>query len=247
MTGETKIPEQGLQDLVGRLRENGGENLLSVVLYGSAVSGGFNPYSNLNLLCVIRDASFAALEKLAPALTWWSQQKQRLPLLMTPLELQRSADVFAIELMDMKANYRMLHGEDMLRGLEIPMHLHRAQLEYELREKLILLRQHLLLASGNDAKTWDLLARALPSFATLFRHALMAAGQPAPSGKREGIEALAKVLQFDAAPFLQVLEARDGSADPKKLNLRETASRYLAGVEQVTAAVDRILDPGQAG
>ena len=70
---------------------------------------------------------------------------------MTRDELERSADVFTIELLDMQQHHRVLFGEDVLKGLQIPMDLHRVQVEYELREKLILLRQHILLAAGNDS------------------------------------------------------------------------------------------------
>ena len=66
------------------------------------------------------------------------------------------------------------------RALSIPANLHRVQVEYELREKLALLRQHLLLASGNDSRLWDLLLRSVSSFATLFRHALIVLGSRLP-------------------------------------------------------------------
>jgi hypothetical protein len=242
MTDNTKVPVKGLQDFVAKLREAAGDNLVSVVLYGSAVSGGFDQYSDLNLLCVLRDLSYPALERLSPAITWWSKQKQRMPLLTTPGELERCTDVFAIEFLDMKANYQVLHGEDVLRDLQVPTQLLRAELEYELREKLILLRQHLLAAGGDDGKMWHLLVRSLPSFTTLFRHTLMVAGQPVPVGKRESVEAAAKLVGFDPGGFLQVLDIRERNADPRKLNLRDTAVHYLAAVEQVTAAVDRMLD-----
>ena len=58
---------------------------------------------------------------------------------MTRQELERSTDVFTIELLDMQQHHRVLFGEDVVQGLQIPMHLHRVQVEYELREKLILL------------------------------------------------------------------------------------------------------------
>ncbi len=44
----------------------------------------------------------------------------------------------------MKQRNRVLYGEDVLSTLNVPMTLHRSQLEYELREKLFLLRQHLV-------------------------------------------------------------------------------------------------------
>ena len=62
------IPEKKLHDFVGRLQAAAGKNLESVVLFGSAVAGDFHPeFSNLNLFCVVRDGSFAALQALAPA------------------------------------------------------------------------------------------------------------------------------------------------------------------------------------
>jgi hypothetical protein len=122
------------------------------------------------------------------------------------------------------------------------MHLHRAQLEYELREKLILLRQGLLLAADDKQRTWDLLLRSLPSFATLFRHALIAQGQPVPATRREAVRALAGNLGWDASSFEQILDVREGRADSSQFEVGKVAAEYLAAVERVTAAVDRMLD-----
>lgn len=230
------------------MREAAGENLQSVILYGSAADGEFHPqYSNVNLLCVLRETSFPALKAVAPAVEWWMRQKHPLPLLLTRQELERSADVFSIELLDMQQRHRVLHGEDVLQGLKIPMHFHRAQLEYELRQKTILLRQRLLLVSGNKNRLWDLLLGSLSTFATLFRHALVAMGDTAPRSKREGIEALAVRIQLDASAFLQLLDIREMKADRKQLDVTDVASRYLTAVQQVTAAVDTMLDSTEPG
>jgi len=237
------IHARKLEEFVRRLREAAGSNLHSVILYGSAVSGDFDPQlSDLNLMCVLRQSSYKALEDLSPAIAWWNRQKQRAPLLLTCEDLQHSADVFAIEFTDMRARYRVLFGEDVLKSLHIPMHLHRAQLEYELREKLILLRQRLVFLAGDDRETCDLLLHSLPSFATLFRHALIAEAQPVPATRRQTIQALAARLQFDASAFYELLDVREHRQDPKKLDVRHVAARYLAAVEHVTAAVDKMLD-----
>ena len=183
---DAMIPDKKLEEFVRRMREAAGANLESVILYGSAVAGDFHPeFSNLNLFCVLRDSSFADLQALAPVARWWEGQKQPPPLIMTRHELERSNDVFTIELLDMQQHHRVLFGEDVLLGLHIPVDLHRVQVEYELREKLILLRQQLLLSSGNNRRLWELLVRSVSSFVTLFRHALIVLGQAAPVGKRE--------------------------------------------------------------
>ena len=242
------VPEKKINDFVSRLRAAAGANLESVILFGSAVAGDFHPeFSNLNLFCVIRDNSFAALQALAPAVKWWDAQKQPPPLFMTRDEIARSTDVFTIELIDMQQHHRIVFGADVLQGLSIPANLHRVQVEYELREKLALLRQYLLLASGSDSRLWELLLRSVSSFTTLFRHALIVLGHDAPVGKREAVQALSKQIGFDASGILQVLDVRERKSDRKKFDVADVFSRYLAALEQVTAAVDRILDSGAVG
>ena len=231
--------EQQIDEFVKRFRQAGGPNIESIILFGSAVSGDFHPgLSNLNLFCVLRDTSFTALQALTPAAKWWDGQKQPPPLCMSRPELERTTDVFTIELLDMQQHHRVLFGEDVVKDLTIPMDLHRVQVEYELREKLVLLRQHILLSSEHESRLWDLLQRSAPSLTTLFRHALIALGDSAQHTRRDALQILAQRLSFDASAFAQVIDAREGHLDRKKVQVRDLAGRYLAAVEKVAAAVD---------
>src|SRR5258708_16517734 len=109
------VPEKMINDFVCRLRTAAGANLESVILFGSAVAGDFHPeFSNVNLFCVIRDSSFAALQALVPAVKWCDSQKQPPPLFMTRDEIARSGDVFTIELIDMQQPHPVLFGEDVV-------------------------------------------------------------------------------------------------------------------------------------
>ena len=242
------VPEDKMTEFVKRAREAVGANLEAMILFGSAASGDFHPgLSDVNLFCVLRESSFAALQSLAPAVKWWVEQKQPPPLCMTRHELTRSADVFTIELLDMVQHHRVLYGEDVLQGLHISTHLHRVQVEYELREKLVLFRQHLLVAADNNSRLWDVLVHSVPSFATLFRHALIALGSNSSHGRREAVEALSKQAGFDPSAILQVIDVRERKADTKKLDVKDLCSRYLAAIEKVTVAVDQALDTEAAG
>lgn len=237
------VPEKQIDEFVGRMRQAAGENLQSVILFGSAVSGEFHPeFSNVNLLCVVREASYATLSALAPVVEWWTRQKRHVPLLLTGEELQCSADVFSIELLDMQQRHRVLFGADVLAGLTIPMRFHRVQLEYELREKTILLRERLLVAGRDKKLLWELMLSSQATFATLFRHSLIALGETPPGSKRETIQILAKRIQFDPSAFAQLLDIREGKAEQRRFDPADVFARYLAAIQQVTAAVDRMLD-----
>jgi len=237
------VPESKIDEFVLRLRTAAGENLASVILYGSAVTGDFHAkFSNLNLLCVVRDSSFAALQAATPVVKWWARQKQTPPIVMTVNELQRSADTFAIELMDMQQHHRVLFGEDPLLGLQIAAPAHRMQVKYELREKLILLRQQAMLAADSQRQLWQLLLRSLPSILTLFRHALMVMGHPAPAGRREVAQSWARHPGLDTSVIGQLLDVRERKAEKRNMNVHELCARYLALTEQITVAVDQRTD-----
>ena len=165
---------------------------------------------------------------------------------MTRHELARSTDVFTIELLDMVQHHRVLFGEDVLAGLHIPMHLHRVQVEYELREKLLLLRQHLVAAEG-DTQLWGVLLHSVPSFATLFRHALIALGKDSPAGRREAIRELSRTVEFDASALQAVLDVREHKVEAKKLNVMELCAGYVGAVEKVASAVDKALEAKYQG
>jgi predicted nucleotidyltransferase len=238
------VPEKLMSEFVERMRAAAGTNLRAVILYGSAAAGDYvSDHSDVNLLCVLGETSFAALKALAPEVEWWGKQKHRPPLLMSVEEMRRSADVFSIEFLDMRRHYRVLWGEDFLEALEIPMRWHRAQVEYELREKTIFLRQRLLAVSGNDDGKWELLLRSLSAFGTLFRHALIATGGAGAGSKREAAAALAGKLGIDASVFNELLDIRERKQDKKSANVDDIFARYLRLVEQVTASVDKMLDP----
>jgi hypothetical protein len=243
------MDEKKLNELVRRAREAAGENLQAVILFGSAASGDYDAkFSDLNVFCVLRDTSARSLRAFAPTAQWWARQKQPPPLVMTREELESSSDVFAIELLDMQQHHRVLFGDDVLQGLRVPLDLHRLQVEYELREKTVVLRQQFLLAAASDRRCWELMLRSLPSFITLFRHALIALGGPAVSGRRDAMRDAMKELAartgVDLSTALQLLDIRQGKAKRGDFDVHDLFARHLAAIAQVAEVVDKIPSGG---
>src|ERR1700730_1021205 len=134
--------DQKLDEFVQKLKSSAAGNLKAVALYGSAVTGEFHAeHSDLNLLCILEQAGAARIMALHAAVRWWLRQGHRAPQAFTLEELARSADIFAIELLDMKTHHRMLHGDDVLAGIAVPLHYHAIQVERELRTDWLRLRQ----------------------------------------------------------------------------------------------------------
>jgi predicted nucleotidyltransferase len=231
-----------LGQLVEKLKAAAGTNLQTVVLYGSAAGGEFQAgHSDLNVLCVLGRLEAAELEKLNPAAGWWTRKGHPAPLLFTLEELRRSADVFAIELLDMQASRRVLFGEDSLATLHVPMSLHGQQVERELRTNLIRLRQNYLAAPRNNTTLRKLMTASVSTFTTLFRHALIALGEQPPQPKRDLVDRLASLLTFDVSGFHAVLALREGRRRESEVDVLATFKAYLAAVTRVVDEVDRRL------
>ncbi len=231
-----------LQELVERLRAAFGDGLQSVILYGSAAGGDYLPgHSDMNVLCILREVGVPELEKSRPVAEWWRKKKQPTPLLLAFDELDRARDAFPIEFLDLIEQHRVLYGEDRVKDLVIEPRYLRAQLEYELRAKLLRLRARYAAVAPNPELVVRMMVEALPNFAALFRHALRVSGQAAPVTKADVFRDAGQHFGFDAQPFLTTLEVRQGHRKAKSLDARATFSAYLAGVARMTAAVDGLL------
>lgn len=240
---EVVLMEAKLSELVNRLKSAAGDNVKAVVLYGSAVSGEFHAaHSDLNTLCIVERAGAADLERLHPVAEWWIKERNPAPLLFTMEELRRSADIFAIELVDIKRHHRMLLGADFLDGFDVPMRLHGLQVERELRTGWLRLRQAVLAAPHQKKMHLGIMLESVAAFCTLFRHAMLAVGQAMPGNKRESVDAVAGLSGGNPAGFHTILDLRHGKRKEKEVDIEATLATYLEFVEVVTNEVDRRLD-----
>jgi hypothetical protein len=235
--------EAKLAEFVKRLKDGGRANLKAVVLYGSAVTGEFREgASDLNTLCLVGRASTEDLENLHQAAEWWTKQGNHPPLIFTHDELLRSADVFAIELLDMKQSHRILFGDDFFTNLEVPLRQHRLQVERELRTNWLRLRQTVLAAPLSHKAHLAIMAQSVSAFCALFRHALFALGQPLPVTKREAVSTIAAYTGANPAGFHAILDLREGTKTPGAIDIEGSLNAYVEFVEVVTGEVDRRLD-----
>jgi len=232
-----------LDEFVQKLKAAAADNLKAVILYGSAATDEFHAkHSDLNILCLVKQADAAHLEALHSAVEWWVRRDQRPPLVFTLDELQRSADIFTVELLDMKSRHRVLYGENVLAEISVPLHYHAIQVERELRADWLRLREAILTAPKKPKAYLELMAASFSSFAALFRHALLALGEAPAETKREAIDRIAKFAGADPAGFQTILGIREGKVRGRDIDTEKTLNQYFAFVEAVTEKFDRQLD-----
>jgi hypothetical protein len=233
--------DKRLDQLVEKLTQAFGERLVSVVLYGSAAAGDHHAgYSDFNVLCVLGEISPRELAAAAAPFRWWREQGSPAPLLLTEHELATSADCFSIEFHDMQSHHRLLFGKDVITPLVVENSFYRAQVEHDLRAKLLRLRQK---ACGMMADQ-DLLRRMLldsvSTFCVLFRHALELHGVHAPPQKREVLRLAVERFGIDPAPLAKLLDVREAIVKPKQMDPLAVLPAYLRAIETVIDGVDRL-------
>lgn len=232
-----------LDEFVEKLKTAASGNLRAVVLYGSAATDEFHAkHSDLNLLCVLNQAGPAQLAALHAPVDWWTRHGRRAPLLFTLDELSRSADIFTIELLDMKARHRILYGENVLEQISVPTHYHAIQVERELRTNWVRLRQAILAAPDKPKVHLEVMLASFSAFVALFRHALIALGDVPSKSRREAIDRIAEFSGADPAGFLTALGIREGKLRERDVDATETLNKYFQFVEAVTDKFDRALE-----
>src|SRR5258708_5052178 len=199
-----------LNQLLEKLTKALGDRLVSVVLYCSAVIGDHHEaFSDLNVLCVLQQVTARELADAEPVFRWWREKKNPAPLLLSEHEVQTCTDCFAIEFHDIKNQHRILQGKDVISNLVVDGAFYRAQVEHELRAKLLRLRQKAAGALSDPEVLRRLLADSLSTFCVLFRHALILHGVAVEGMKRDIIQQAEQTFRIDPLPFTKLLDLRE--------------------------------------
>ena len=231
-----------LQSFTQEIRDLYGDDLIAVILYGSAVGPEWVPgVSDLNVLIVLREVGPDQLARAAKSMPRW--QKSRInPLFLDPEYIESSLDSFPIEFLEMKEHHRVLWGEDPLEGLEVSQENLRLQCEQELKGKWLRLRQAYLEAGGEPKHLRRLLISSLSSFVVIMGMLLRLKGFIPPP--REFLETLAQVeetfgLELDS--FRRTYQLKQGYASLSRGELLSLFAQYLEEVRRLAQAADRLF------
>jgi predicted nucleotidyltransferase len=237
------VAQEAFNNLVGDLKATHGDNLASVVLYGSAAAGDFvRQQSDYNILIALHRITPEDLRAAQAPTREWQRLGHPLPVYFTFAELRDAADVFPIEFHEMERARVVLYGRDPFETLRISDVNLRHQTEYELRSKLLQLRRLYIPNSVSAGRLQDLMRESVRSFATLFAPVLLLHNEQPPVLKQEIVGATVRLLGLDARTFAR-LSALPPSAEEVALEEGEADvlfASYLSQVERVIEAVDRL-------
>ncbi len=198
--------DRAVADLKGRL----GENLHSLVLYGSAARPDGAKPADLNLLIVLEESTPEAHAAIGKAIRDKGPIES---LILGRRHLARSAQAFAVKFLSIRRHRRVLHGADPLADLAVPEELGRFLAEQAVRN-LHLRMTHAYVASGQDRRRYArLLVEAVPALFTDLSEALRQAGIEVPEGFPARIPLFTTTFDQDASALLEILALKASPRD----------------------------------
>lgn len=234
--------EQTVRGFTREVRDLYGEEVISVILYGSAVGPDYVVgVSDLNLLVIFREVGPEQLAKGFKRVKSW--QKARInPLFLDLPYIESSVDAFPIEFLEMKEQHRLLWGENPLEELQVSQENLRLQCEQELKGKWLRLRQAYLETEGNPKPLQQLLLTSLSSFDAVLGALLRLKGFAAPPQEfLEVITQVEGVFALELEGFRAIYQLKQGGQKPGKAALNALFARYLHEVRRLARAADGLL------
>lgn len=239
----SKIPKQPddiFQQVVDDFKKAYSDDLISIILYGSAARGEYvYKKSDINFLIILSESGIQRLRSALKLIPRWQKRRVATPLMLTESYIQSALDSFPIEFLTMKQHYRVVYGRDVLAGINIQTEHLRLQCERELRGKLLHLREGYLNTQGKAQKIKELIRSSLPAFASLFSALLHLKNIEAPALKHQLFAKTAEVFGLDETLFKKILTFKVDNIKLNTLQLNQLLEDFIEQIHRLIQLVDQ--------
>jgi predicted nucleotidyltransferase len=242
MSSITEKIEQTIKQFSEDIQKAFGNEVISIILYGSAVSEEFIPKkSDLNFLVVLTAKGIDQIDRVHKLFHKWTKKRIALPLFLTREYIQASTDSYPIEFFNMQCCYKLIHGEDVLKDLSLKKEDIRLQCERELKGKLLQLRQAFILTKGQPSALKALIGQSIVTFTSIFRALLFLRGKEIPKEKQEVILAACREFtEIEEGLFSELLDIKNTGKKGSKEQLKTHVQNYIAQIQALSESVDQM-------
>ena len=218
-----------------------GEELVSVILYGSAASGDYIAgKSDINFMIVLSEKGIDSLDRTFDLIAKWKKRNVATPLFVTEAYVRTSLDVFPIEYLNFQNSYKLVYGKDILKDLSFDREFLRMQCEKEVKGKLLLLREAFLESQGKAKYLQQLIAQSIGAFVAIFNGLLHLKGNELPRQKREIIREVCQAFDMDSALFEKLLDVKEKRVKLSGTEITNLFKAYLKEVQKLWKIVDTL-------
>lgn len=204
----TTVDDQ-LKDFVRAAQTALGDDLLSMVLFGSAAEGRLRPTSDVNVLLLLKRFDRARIDELREPLRLAHAAIRLAPMFILQDELEPASRAFAVKFREIKRRHVVLHGTDPFATIEVSRVSSVLRLRQELLNLTLRLRQTYMLRSLREEQLVFAIAEAAGPLRAAAATLIELRGDP-PLPPKEALEKLAQELRpADDGLLARVSRARE--------------------------------------
>ncbi len=211
----------------------------SMYLVGSVLTEDYQEKTaKIDSVIVLQKMDLAFLDILAPLGNKYGKQGFAAPLIMDPVYICNSVDVFPLEFFNFKLVHHTLYGEDLFARLEINKQELRYQCERELKGKLIWLHRIYVSAMGDRKVLADDIVRHFDGYLPLFRGILHLLGQAPAAGLKGALDQLFKAAGAETEVFEEIYAIKRNQVQPSKEEIVQLFEKFYRATEKLAEVVD---------
>ena len=231
MAKNPKDPKTIFPEITDDYKALFGDDLVSIILYGSATGKDFRPgTSDINLMIVLTEDGIDDVDRSFEVVGKWRKRGVAVPLFLTEVYIKSSLDVFPIEYLNFQRNHVQVFGKDILEDMKFNPEFLRLQCEREIKGKLLLLREAFIETSGKGKALRGVIGQAIPSLIAIFE-ALLHLKEVSPPGDRRGIiRAATEAFNIDGGVFEGLLDIKEGTS---KINDKECFTLFKGCLQEM--------------
>ena len=239
MAKKPQDPKEISQEIITDYKKVFGDDLVSIILYGSAAGEDYRPgKSDINFMIVLSEKGIEQLDRAFEMIKKWRKRGLAIPLFLTETYVETSMDVYPIEYLNFQRNYLLIYGRDILLDLSFNTEFVRLQCEREVKGKLLLLREAFLETAGKGKALKEVISQSLPAFIAIFKALLYLEGKEGPARNREIVWATCEAFVLDVKVFEKLLDLKEEKYKPEDKDIKDLFKAYLSEVRKLSKIVD---------
>ncbi len=228
-----------LDKFVKQLEDILGDNLLSVMMFGSQVSVEPEKLkSNINLMIVLDHLTSDDLKNISKPVKKWVKAKNPIPVVMGKAEWYSSFDVYALEYSDIKEKHRVVYGTNFAKDINVDKHYLRLQCESELKSLYLKFRNSYLLNMNRDGEMKKLANNVIKTLLVIFRGVIRLKGDLVPEASEYIILQAANYMDLDCNLLIKMAKIRENQDAYGNQEIREVSAKLVSVLQDILRQLD---------
>lgn len=234
--------KEAIEKYVRAILSRFGDDVLSIIMYGSAVKDNYFPgASDLNLMVVFPEFTTEKLKAISPIVKGFRGRNRIESFVMGLNDIETSTDVFPIRYLDIKKHHRILAGKPIFDEIEIDSSNIRYDLERQVRNISLRLRQMYMHSNYTAGELRSMVVSNFSGFSRHLATLLYLMNVETPVKKEDIIKKSGEHLQLNVSVLEKIISLKQGGNTPPRVSMLKIFDEYLEIVNAVVEIVDKFV------